>query len=321
MNESLDGLILLPRLNVQNANAISGPFTWGFPAPTAFTGFVHALQRKVQHEEVYLDGVGIVCHRFSPLVSSGWQHTFALTRNPIGPPPGTKFQQKNGKVKIPGIVQEGRVQLDVSLLLGVHGYLAEDERDFFVERVSNAIQRMRIAGGSILPGKDGLLQPEYCQLSGNAEEDRQIFRGCRRNLLPGFALISRERLLVEHWREMRKEDAEADQLDALLDLIALHVDSIESESGEVDWQAHRRSSGWLVPLPVGYAALTPAYSAGEVRNARDNTKPFRFVESMCSLGEWVSPHRLEYAHEMLWYHEFDKTAGLYTVKHRGETKK
>ena len=39
--------LLLPNLRVQNANAISGPFSWGFPAPSAFTGFVHALSRKL----------------------------------------------------------------------------------------------------------------------------------------------------------------------------------------------------------------------------------------------------------------------------------
>ena len=42
-----DGLLLLPHLRVQNANAISSPLTWGFPAPTAFLGFVHALERRL----------------------------------------------------------------------------------------------------------------------------------------------------------------------------------------------------------------------------------------------------------------------------------
>ncbi len=42
-----EALLLLPRLSIQNANAISSPLTWGFPSPGAFTGFVHALQRRV----------------------------------------------------------------------------------------------------------------------------------------------------------------------------------------------------------------------------------------------------------------------------------
>ncbi|MDP0953515.1 type I-F CRISPR-associated protein Csy2, partial [Klebsiella pneumoniae] len=41
-----DTLLVLPRLRIQNANAISGVFTWGFPAMTAFVGMMHALERK-----------------------------------------------------------------------------------------------------------------------------------------------------------------------------------------------------------------------------------------------------------------------------------
>lgn len=33
-----DGLLILPRLRVQNANAISSPLTHGFPSMTAFLG-------------------------------------------------------------------------------------------------------------------------------------------------------------------------------------------------------------------------------------------------------------------------------------------
>ena len=41
--ERFEAVLLLPRLRVQNANAISSPLTWGFPPPSAFTGFAHAL--------------------------------------------------------------------------------------------------------------------------------------------------------------------------------------------------------------------------------------------------------------------------------------
>ena len=56
MSNNLSGLILLPRLRVQNANAISGPLSWGFPSPTAFTGFVHALERKLKQSGQLSDG-------------------------------------------------------------------------------------------------------------------------------------------------------------------------------------------------------------------------------------------------------------------------
>ena len=84
-------LVLLPNLCVQNANAISSPLSWGFPSPTAFTGFAHALQRKAMERGLSacfqegFGGVGIICHDFQPQVSwsSGDRaHVFHLTRNP-----------------------------------------------------------------------------------------------------------------------------------------------------------------------------------------------------------------------------------------------
>lgn len=82
-----EALLLLPRLSIQNANAISSPLTWGFPSPGAFTGFVHALQRRVGISlDIELDGVGIVCHRFEAQISQpAGKRTkvFNLTRNPL----------------------------------------------------------------------------------------------------------------------------------------------------------------------------------------------------------------------------------------------
>jgi CRISPR-associated protein Csy2 len=43
----IGGLLILPRLRVQNANAISAPMTWGFPSMTAFLGLMWALERAM----------------------------------------------------------------------------------------------------------------------------------------------------------------------------------------------------------------------------------------------------------------------------------
>ena len=80
-------LLLLPHLRVQNANAIQGPLSWGFPSPTAFLGFTHALERRI-HDRfgITFGGVGIVCHRFEPQVffPPGRRHqVLRLTRNPV----------------------------------------------------------------------------------------------------------------------------------------------------------------------------------------------------------------------------------------------
>lgn len=70
----------------------------------------------------------------------------------------------------------------------------------------------------------------------------------------------------------------------------------------------------MVPIPVGYAALTPIHTPGTVRNARDATVPMRFVESVYALGEWISPHRLTHLGQLLWHAEADAERGLYRCR-------
>ena len=73
----------LRHLRVLNANAVSGPLSWGFPAPTAFAGFTHALQRRLG--SVRLGGIGIICHGFEPQVvraPGANTYGFRLMRHP-----------------------------------------------------------------------------------------------------------------------------------------------------------------------------------------------------------------------------------------------
>jgi hypothetical protein len=132
----ISALILLPHLKVQNANAISGPLTWGFPSPTAFTGFVHALERKFAAElKEGFAGVGIVCHHFDPQVSQPpgrRTQVFRLTRNPVGKDGGTM-----------ALVEEGRAHMEVSLVIAVKDYKEKSKGEYFAEDLHHAAQGMR----------------------------------------------------------------------------------------------------------------------------------------------------------------------------------
>ena len=75
-----------------------------------------------------------------------------------------------------------------------------------------------------------------------------------------------------------------------------------------------KGSGWTVPIPVGYVALTPRHEVGAVANARDMATPLRFVESVYVMGEWISPHRLRDVSELLWRAEVDEAKGLYRCR-------
>jgi CRISPR-associated protein Csy2 len=66
------------------------------------------------------------------------------------------------------------------------------------------------------------------------------------------------------------------------------------------------ASGWLVPITTGFKAISPLYEPGEVANTRDPSVPFRFVESVYSVGQWLSPHRIRDINSIFWrYHQQD----------------
>lgn len=306
MNKA-NALILLPRLQIQNANAISGPMSWGFPSPTAFTGFVHALQRRLSHVLTNgFGGVGIVCHKFDPQVSrpaGKHTHAFNLTRNPLAKDGGTA-----------AIVEEGRAHMEVSLLFTLLDTIDSEERQYFAQDLMEIAHTMRLAGGSILPQRTGKrYEAAYLPLSPSRTEQDQAFSKLRRRLMPGFALVQREDRLAAHLQQIQKKETNANALDALLDITRLNIEPNQpnpDNPAEPQWGI-RKHPGWLVPVPVGYAAISPLYQPGDVHNARDEETPFQFVESLYSLGEWVSPHRLTTLQQLLWYRQTDIQNGIY----------
>ncbi len=308
------GLLVLPRLRVQNANAISGPLTWGFPSPTAFVGFVHALGRRLAAQyDITLDGVGIICHRFDPQVfqpPGKRTQVFCLTRNPV---------DKNEKP--PSFVEEGRAHMEVSLLIQTHGYLDEAEGGQFAWDALDQAQAMRLAGGSVLPRVYGekesqnlRISPDWNSLPDDQESLGAHFAGLRYRLLPGFALVSRQDVLERRLADMQAQqpDPTATALDALLDLSRLNMEPTPDpdDADKAEWRA-RRKPGWLAPIPVGYQAISPLYEPGQVANARDSATPFCFVESLYSLGEWISPHRIDQLSHLLWRYDAQPELGLY----------
>lgn len=312
MTDKLDGMILLPRLRVENVNGISGPMTWGFPAPSAFTGFAHALHRRLGDDKIRLDGAGIVLHMFDPQITrpeGRYHYRFNLARHPMG---------KDGKP--PGTVEECRAHMEVSLLIGVHGYMDDYDGKAFANRAFDTAMGMRLAGGSIRPGPSGKrYDPEYIELSGTVEGDENTFRDLRRRLLPGFALVGRSQLLGEYLAEMRESRPDSTPLDAMLDLVRINYEPVPVEDGDgekTEWRAIKRRPGWLVPLPAGYGAISEIHPPGSIKNARDETTPFRFVECLYTLGEWVSPLRLKHPEDMMWRHAADPDAGLYLIEQK-----
>ena len=295
-------LLLLPRIRVQNANAISSPMTWGFPAMTAFLGLMTALERRLGREAgIAFYKVGLVCHGFEAQVTTdGYTRTFRLTRNPV---------LANGNTA--GIVEEGRVHLELSLVFYAFvssDNLGETQRQALADLVSHTLAGMRLAGGSVMPALPTApvrrAKPTLQLEAEGDEEKSKQFRALMRRCLPGFALVSRDDLLQQRLTTMQADTPQASALDAWLDLSRWNhrasADAEASEGSPSEWHTDARP-GWTVPIPVGYAALSDLHPAGSVANARDTHTPFRFVETLWSMGQWVSPHRLKKLDDLLWY--------------------
>lgn len=320
-------ILVLPHLRVQNANAISSPLTHGFPSITAFTGLMWALQRKLAQAKIPLQllGVGVVCHHHQEQVSQGYVRTFNLTRNPV---------DKDGSTA--AIVEEGRMHLQVSLIFAVAEKLpsgtasvlvqgGEDRMADWAAQVGEIAAQMRVAGGSLLPSRPvpgKKVRPWMALLPEEPDQRAQAFRQWRRQWLPGFALVGRDDLLADRLTDLRKKDEHATLLDAWLHAARFNHEALpepdgkSAVEGKVRWgdPLRPKGSGWTVPIPVGYAALSARHEAGSVANARDMATPLRFVESIYSLGEWISPHRLSDVQQLLWHTEADEAKGLYRCR-------
>lgn len=304
--------LLLKKLNVQNANAIAG-LTYGFPAITNFLGFTHALTRKLPKElQVTLGGVAVISHKNSVHARQpkGWgDYVFALTRNPLTQQGATA-----------PINEEGRMNMQVSLLIEVEGLIAGDRttEQALVEQIQTAIPTMRLAGGQITDFTS-------CEILNDEQSQQKALR----RLMPGFVLLDRSNYLDAHFAALKVNQQDASLFDAWCDFSKLKYQAmpLENQQPEIEqadtndngeesvkikaaWDyVPKPNSGYLVPIAAGYYAISELYTAGKVSNVRDPNVPVAFAETAYSVGEWQSVHRLKdintgiwrYSHQYPWY--------------------
>lgn len=303
-------LLVLPRLRVQNANAVSSPLTHGFPSMTAFLGLMWALERRANRagvDRVAFNAVGVVSHGWQEQTTDGgFVKSFRLTRNPV---------DRDGSTA--AIVEEGRIHLDVSLIFAVY---AEDwdeaRRQADLTTLAELVSGMRVAGGTVMPSDrpwHRRYRPWLVELTGGNDDRHKNFRDACVRLLPGSALVARDDLIDRRLQSTQADGSHISSLNAWLSLSRTDWRwEGGANKGKGAWLSSRRKGdGWIVPIPVGYGALSELHSPGSVRNARDATTPFRFVESLYSVGEWIGAHRLRSPQQLLWYADSRPDEGLY----------
>lgn len=282
--------LLIPQLKLHNANAMSSPYTIGFPAMTAWLGAVHALQRKLQAKalDVALTRVAVSCHEFNLQTYKGqgdFVHSIIGTANPL---------DKDGSR--PAFIEEARCHLEVSLLIEIEN-LSIKKREQLLEMVPDLVSSMKFASGDVLAVKE-------CQIVDFDEDDNQDkeLRPILNKLMLGHVLIERRDLVIASMNQGK------DALDSVLDYLKVTHSSTIDEYDKVTWTSKRKAEGWLIPIAVGFQGIS---ELGRAKNQRDANTPHRFAESVLTLGEFVMPYRIEHIDQLLWQYHVDLENNLY----------
>lgn len=282
--------LLIPHIKIHNANAMSSPYTIGFPAMTAWLGAVHALQRHIQQQglaDVTLTSVAVSCHQFDLQTYKGrgdFVHSIVGTANPL---------DKDGSR--PAFIEEARCHLEVSLLVEYQG-LDSDDIEQFKTLVNNQLICMKLASGDVLSVKALEAIPVD-------EDDEQAVKKLLRKLMLGYVLIERRDLMIDSMQGENK-----DALEALLDHLKVMHRSTQDDEDKVTWTSSRKTLGWLVPIATGFQGIS---ELGMAKHQRDSTTPHRFAESVVTLGEFVMPYRIKELDNMLWQYHVDTEQNLY----------
>ncbi|MCU6435464.1 type I-F CRISPR-associated protein Csy2 [Undibacterium sp. Jales W-56] len=284
--------VLIPHIKIHNANAMSSPYTIGFPAMTAWLGAVHALQRKLRDaglNELTFPSVAVSCHDLDLQTYKGdgdYVHSIIGTSNPL---------DKDGSR--PAFIEEARCHLEISLLIEYSG-LDPDDNDRFIQEIDACILRMKMASGDIQSAKKTELLPVD-------EDDEGSVRALVRKLMLGHVLVERRELMIAAMKN--GEDA----LSALINHLSLQHRSKQDSEGKVTWTRKRREPSWLVPIAVGFQGIS---DLGKAANQRDMDTPHRFAESIVTLGEFVMPYRISNLDHMLWQYHIDQVQNLYVCR-------
>lgn len=291
----MKNILLIPSIKIHNANALSSPYTIGFPAMTAWLGFMHALERKLktsEFDEVKFTGIIISCLDMELQTYKGkgdYVHSIIATSNPLD-----KFGKR------PSFIEEARCDLEVTIAieceLGVIDY------DKFTQLIDNTLHTMKLAGGDIMSVKPA----QHKQIENTKPRDLTKY------LMPGFCLVTRQDLMKASMEENK------DAIDTMLDYLKITT-SIEVDKNHKvhKSKASRKVEGWIVPIAIGYQGIS---DLGRINNTRDETTPHRFAESVVTLGEFKMPYHFETVDEMIWRYQEYQGNDLYLCQNNYSVK-
>lgn len=292
-------LLVIPRVKIHNANALSSPFTIGFPALTAWLGGVHALERKLKQSGLNVDllATGIVCHDFELQTYQGpgdFVYSIIGTGNPLEPK--SEKGKPLGNAVRSSFIEEPRCHLTVSLVIETPELTGQEQEQLLTLTEKFLNSGMKLAGGDILSFAKPKISIDWQQL--------------RNQLMPGYALLERRELMIKAMADGQ------DALDALLSFQTVSNTCEVTGEEQATWRRSRNQKGWLVPIATGFQGIS---ELGQAKNQRDPDTPHRFAESIVTLGEFEMPYKLDSVEDILWFYQTDLSNNLYLCQQLAET--
>lgn len=293
-------ILLIPNIKVHNANALSSPYTIGFPAMTAWLGFMHALERKLHDTEfkaVKFTGIIVSCLDMELQTYKGkgdYVSSIISTSNPLVEKKKRKKGEPWENFERPSFIEEARCDMEVTIAIEFELGVIDYEK--FNRVIDNKLYTMKIASGDITGFKP----------SQHKEIDNNKPRELTKYLMPGFCLVTRQDLMQASMNEGK------DAIDAMLDYVKTTTQVEVDENHKVTRsKARKKEEGWIVPIAIGYQGIS---NLGQLKNTRDEKTPHRFAESVVTLGEFKMPYRFDSVDEMIWRYQEYQENNLYLCK-------
>ncbi|WP_428354693.1 type I-F CRISPR-associated protein Csy2 [Methyloprofundus sp.] len=279
-------ILLIPNIKIHNANALSSPYTIGFPAMTAWLGFMHALERKLkstEFKEIKLSGIIVSCLDMSLQTYKGrgdYISSIIATSNPL---------DKSGSR--PSFIEEARCDIEVTIAVECEIGVIDYEK--LTRCIDNILHTMKVAGGDIESFKPG----RHLQVDNHKPRDLSKY------LMPGFCLVTRQDLMQQAMQKGK------DAIDAMLEyLTTTTAVEIDENHKVTKGKPTKKEKGWIVPISIGYQGIS---DLGQLKNTRDENTPHRFAESIVTLGEFKMAYRFDNIDEMIWRYQQYQGDGFY----------
>ena len=299
--------LVLSKLSVKNANAMSSSITVGVPAMTAFMGFAHALERKVQalgFQDFSVTGTAVFFHSFEAQLlmrAKKFRHSVIGTANPL---------KVDGSR--PSSIEEPRCSMLVSLLMKINGIDKSNDKSL-TENLGAILSHMKLAGGDIgnamsfFPKNSAAdksfekIRIRYVNVESDADEKKLL-----QSFMPSYALVDRHDLLE------KQESPDEDALARLIDLIAVrYLPKEDTNENTLSWEMRRKTEGWIVPVGVGFKDISGPV---KMKAQRNTDYEHHFVEPLVTLGEFKMAHRINSIQDILWKYQTDLEQGLYLCR-------